>query len=193
MKQLQSFILGIFGAVGALFLEIAVLSFFIPSSSTSEMVYREFSSPDYLFFLAILIEEFLKYILIVKVISKISENKSVVTNSLFLGAGFSILELLSFYWDYRNGVGLDPLAVVGIIVLHISTAVIIGYFVSKNVFPVSLLGLLASLVAHSAYNVLGIMENPHQKQFIAGLLGLLLILDVFMIIRPKIFAIKEKT
>jgi len=192
MKFLQSFFLGIFGAIGALILEVAVLSFFTPISSTSEIISREISSSNYLFFLAIFIEELFKYILIVKVVSKISEKKNMVMNSLFLGAGFSILELLSFYWNYRNGIDFDPLAALGIIVLHISTAVIIGYSMSKNIFPASFFGFFASLAVHSAYNVLGILENPYQKQFIAGLLGFLIILDISMLIKSKMLITKQE-
>jgi len=191
MKIVQSFFLGILGAIGALVLEIIALSFFAPIFSTSETISREISSLGYLFFIVIAIEEFFKYILIIKVISKISENKFVVMNSLFLGVGFSMLELFSFYWNHRNGIDLEPLAIAGIIIIHASTALIIGFSALKNFLPSLLFGFLASFIIHSAYNILGILKSPHQKQLITVLLGLFVILDFFLLIKSKIADNKE--
>jgi hypothetical protein len=192
MKIVQSFFLGILGAIGALILEIVALSFLTPISSTSETISREISSLGYLFFIAIIIEEFLKYILIIKVISKISEKKNVVLNSLFLGFGFSMLELFSFYWNYRSGIDFDLLAIIGIIIVHASTAVIIGFSALKNFLPSLFFGFFASFVIHLAYNTLGASEHPYQKQLIVGLLGILIILVFFLLIKSIITDNKEK-
>lgn len=192
MKQLQSFFLGILGAIGALILEVATLSFLTPLSSTAETIARKISSPDYLFFIIIAIEEFLKYILIVRVVSKISEKKKLVLNSLFLGAGFSLLELFSFYCNFKNGIDFEPLAILGIIVIHISTAMIIGYSALKNSASSLFFGFFASFTIHSAYNILGASEHPYQKQLLVGLLALLIFLDLFLLIKSRIATNEEQ-
>lgn len=186
MKLIQSFFLGILGAIGALVLEVAALAFSTPLSSTPEMISGKINSPDHFFFITIAIEEFLKFILIVRVISRTSAAKNITLNSLFLGAGFSILELASLYWNYRNGASLEPLAVWGIMIIHISTAMIIGYFASKKSFPSLLFGYFASFAVHSAYNILGVSERPNQGQLIISFLGLLILLDSFLLIRSRL-------
>ena len=98
MKFLQSFFLGIFGALGALFLEVLFLAFLTSSSSNTETIVNELDSISLFFFLAILAEEFLKYILIYKYIAK----KNMVLNSLFFGFGFSMIEMFFIYWNYRT-------------------------------------------------------------------------------------------
>jgi hypothetical protein len=187
MKIIHSFFLGILGAIGALLLEVAALSFSLPISSAPETVSGKITSPDYLFFIIIAIEEFFKYILIIKVLSKISEKKNLVLNSLFLGAGFSIIELFSIYWNYQRGVDLEPLAILGIMIIHISTAVIIGYSALKKIPSRLFFGFIASLTAHSAYNILGTSQHPYQKQLIAILLGTLVFLDFFLLIISRFF------
>lgn len=161
---------------------------FLPSSLNTEMISREIISLNYFFFLAILIEEFLKYIIIFKTISRFSKSNNIVLNSIIFGFGFSVLEIISIYWNYGNRDYFDSFALLGIILLHASTAAIIGYAVFRNTqrkFLGSLLGLFLAFALHSAYNILQILKNIYQEQLIIALLSFLLILDVFFLLRSK--------
>lgn len=184
MKLFQSFFLGILGALGALVLEII----FLPFSLNTEIISEEVTSLNYFFFLAILIEEFLKYIIILKTISRFSKSTNIILNSIIFGFGFSVLEITSIYWNYRNGGFFDPLALLGIILLHASTAAIIGYVIFKSTQKKilgSILGLFLAFAIHSAYNLLRISENVYQEQLITAFLFFVLILDIFLLVILK--------
>ena len=188
MKFLQSFFLGILGAIGALFLEIIFLAISLPLSSNPETISRATDSIGPFFFLAILAEEFLKYLLIYRLIAKTDERKDIVLSSFFFGFGFSLLEIFLVYWNYRNGSSLDFIGLLGIIIIHVSTAVLIGYSASKNKinFISSIfLGLIPAIMIHSAYNILKITGFPRQKELTVVLLVLLVLMDVFLLFKSR--------
>ena len=184
MKQLQSFFLGIIGALGALFLEIAILTFFFPASKISE----ELTSFGYFFFLAILSEEFFKFFLIYKLTSKTEKITSVTINSMIFGLGFSMLEMFLLYWNYVNGTSSEFIDILGVLIIHISTSTLIGYSTAKSDMKLSsslLFGFIPAFLIHSAYNVFKISEITHQKELIIVLLILLILTDIFLLIKSK--------
>lgn len=185
MKHIQSFFLGIFGALGALFLEVLFLAFLTSSSSNTETIVNDLDSIGLFFFLAILAEELLKYILIYKSIAK----KNIISNSLFFGFGFSMLEMFFIYWNYRNGNLLDLSGILGILTIHISTATLMGYSVRKNTVNFIsgiFFGFIPAFLIHLAYNFLKITEIAYQKEFTIALLALLIFMDIFILIKSKI-------
>jgi hypothetical protein len=99
-----------------------------------------------------------------------------------------MLEMFFVFWSYQNGSSLDLIGLSGIIIVHISTAALIGYSLSKNTANVIsglFFGFIPALLIHSAYNILKITEIAHQKQFTIVLLVLLIFLDIFFLIKPK--------
>jgi len=183
MRLIQSFFLGIFGALGALFLEIIFLAISSPLSSAAQ-ISEETTTFGYFFFLAIAAEEFSKYILIGKVLDK----KNIVLNSLFFGLGFSALEMFLVYWNYKNGTPVELIGILGIIIIHISTAIIIGYSLKKNTATLIsglFFGLIPAFLVHLAYNLLRVSETAHQKELTFVLLALLIIADIFFFIKSK--------
>lgn len=186
MKFFQSFFLGIFGALGALFLEIIILTVSSPLSSNAEVIVKDFESIGLFFFLAILAEEFSKYILIYKFHGRENSNSNIVLNSLFFGIGFSMLEAFLIYWNYQNENIFDLMGFSGIIIVHISTAMLIGYSMRKNktnLMPSLFFGFIPALLIHLSYNLLKITKVTHQKELTIILLILLIFVNVFLLFK----------
>jgi hypothetical protein len=187
MKFLQSFFLGFLAAIGALILEIAILS---ASSFTSSDVDISFKmdSVGHFFFLAILAEEFLKYFFLSKFVVEKKQSRTSILLSLVFGLGFSGVEMLLVYWNYRMGAGLDAIGMLGIIIIHVSTAIIMGVAIFKvkiRAFWGLLLGFIPAFIIHSAYNLLRVSEISQQKTILALLLVSLIIFDLFLLIKSK--------
>lgn len=181
MKKLESLFLGIIAALGALFLEAAVLNFFEPASFAN----RELFSFGYMFFAAIAIEEFLKFVVILKALPR--KNNPII-NALFFGLGFSFLEIALVYWNNQNGITYDFWGIFGIFSVHVSTSLIIGYSLignAKKTFLIYIQVFITILIIHSSYNILSSIETAYQKQLLLYLLGFLTILDIFLLFRAR--------
>ncbi|MDO8529757.1 MAG: PrsW family glutamic-type intramembrane protease [bacterium] len=181
MKKVESFFLGIIAALGALFLEAAILNFFEPASFANNEIF----SFGYVFFAAIAIEEFLKIAVILKALPK---KNNAVFNALFFGLGFSFLEIALVYWNNQNGITYDFWGIFGIFLVHISTSLVIGYSLigdAKKSFLIYLQVFITILITHSSYNILSSIETAYQKQFMYYLLGFLILLDVFLIFKSR--------
>ncbi len=146
MKYIESLFWGIIAALGALVLEFLI----------TEVL--QISFPPSLSFAVIAagVEEILKYIVIAKRIKMLFEKKILIIASLLAGLSFAMVEAFLIYekigaeWRryYPN--------IAGIILLHILTAGIIGYFAAtgdaKNwKMPAKALG--AAFVIHLAFNL----------------------------------------
>ncbi len=146
MKYLESLFWGIIAALGALVLEFLITEVF------------QISFPASLSFavIAASAEETLKYLVIAKRIKMLFEKKFLILASLLAGLGFAMAEAFLIYekigaeWQkyYPN--------IAGIILIHILTAGIIGYFVAtgdaKNwKMPAKALG--AAFIIHLAFNL----------------------------------------
>jgi len=165
-------------------LEIFFLVFLSLLFPNTQDITAEIDSIGPFFFLAILSEEFLKYILIYKSIAK----SNIVLNSLLFGFGFSILEISFIYWDYKNGYSMDPIGILGILIVHISTAMLMGYFVGKNRsnFIFSLFfGFIPAILIHTTYNIFKATDNLRQKEFAIVIIMLLIFMDIFLLIRSR--------
>ncbi len=146
MKYLESFFWGIVAALGALVLEFLITEVF------------QISLPASLSFAVIAAgaEETLKYLAIAKRIRTLFEKKYLILASLLAGLSFAMVEVFLIYekigaeWQkyYPN--------IAGIILLHILTAGIIGYFIAagdvkKWRVPAKTLG--TAFILHLAFNL----------------------------------------
>ncbi len=187
MNNLQSFSLGILAAIGALFLEVLLLNFSEPLSFIGkEKVAKEFISLDFFFFSAILIEELLKYFLISKFLLK---EKNFVFSSFFLGLGFSLFELILIYWNYKIGIEFEISGIMGVILIHITTSVIIAYSIWKNIGKKLLAflgGFIPAIIIHSLYNIASVVETRYQNKIIFALLIFLAFLTSFLLIKSTV-------
>lgn len=186
MKQIQSFFLGIFASLGALILEIIILSIFPISISTADLS-SKITSIGWFFFLAIFIEEISKFLFILKFIANKENGRISVFNSLLFGLGFSMLEMILVYWNYTTGTLFDLIGISGILLVHLSTAALIGYSITRNSSKAYalLFGFIPALFLHTAYNILKTSQISNQKEITLILLAILIFVDIFLIIKSK--------
>lgn len=191
MHQLESFFWGIVAALGALVIELTATtgySFFTdPYGDFS--VEKFFTLPVAIIGIAA-IEEFFKYLLIAKKVEYLSLERSYVVNSLFFGLGFAAAELfLIRQASVLNAIPLSNL--VGIAIIHMSTASLIGYRIAtKN--PSNLIMALTTLsiatALHSVYNILLTMSGERIFYVIGSYTVLLVFIPVycFMFIKSRL-------
>lgn len=185
MKQLQSFFLGILAALGALILEIFFLNFSNPLSYSGNNYHNGFSSFGFIFFFAVFIEEFLKALVIFKVLAKW---KNITINSFFLGLGFSLLEISLVFWKSQFEIEPNLVGIIGVGIVHVSTAVILGYCLEKNTknrLEYFLGGFILAFAGHCLFNILNIFEFEHQEKFVQALLIFLFFITFFLLFKPK--------
>lgn len=149
-KFIKPFLLGIIAALGALIIELVFYVIF-PGRETQQDYYNKITV---FLFLVVAIEEFFKIIIIYKSSEEFSKENDIFISSLFIGAGFSIIELFLKDLDYESLLSLGNL---NIVLVHLLTAGLAGYLISKqsiikNGFLIKT-WLLAFLV-HLSYNLL---------------------------------------
>lgn len=191
IKKLQSFFLGILAAISALFLEILFLNLSDPFSPVDKNgITENFFSLDFFFFSAIAIEELLKFFLISGLLSK---RKDIVFNSFLLGLGFSSVELAFVYWNHKTGIEFEVSSIIGMLLIHISTSVIIAYSVWKNArnkIPAFLGGFIPAFIIHSLYNISSTTETIYSNKISIAFMIFLPILAFSLIIKSKISKIR---
>ena len=149
MNKIKSFFYGIIAASGATILQqIVLLSLNVQIIDTSHLtgllIFGAFS------------EEIFKFFVIYKLSQEETLTKNLVLNSLLIGLGFSLVELVFKIWGDLEIVSANFLAYLGIIFIHVLTAGTIGYFLSREkpahwTIPA---GIFLALLLHLAYNAL---------------------------------------
>ena len=182
MKQIESFFWGIIAALGALFLELAALTlvgiFFAPQK---ELTLDYFFSLNFFLPLAAIAEETLKYAVIARRIEYFSFGRSVILNSFLVGLGFAAVEAFLIYTKEIPIINFFSLNLIEIMLMHILTAGIIGYYVAvqnpkKIKTYLAAVGIAAS--AHLGYNILIIYKNTFIYPLVFVLLGVLVIINL---------------
>ena len=143
--MLLSFFEGIIAAIGALVLELAVQAGFnLPPVENALFTLLIF----------VAIEEILKYALIHNHYLKSTAKQKIVQSALLIGLGFALTELFLKQLAYQKE---DLFPILGLISIHLLTAVIAGYFFrqnySQNKFFIGLL-LALNIILHFGYNFL---------------------------------------
>lgn len=149
-RFIKSFFLGIIAALGALILELVFYLIF-PEQQTQQDYYSKITV---FLFLVVAVEEALKILMVYKNSEELKKENDVFASSFFVGAGFALAELL------LKDLGSKDLFSVGnmnIVLVHIFTAGLAGYFLSKERTPkrsyLIKIWLLVFLV-HLSYNLL---------------------------------------
>jgi len=155
MKKAELFFLGISAALAALFLEALIyLIFFLPE------IIRTATVPEITFSLGFLlssalIEELLKNSILYKKITGIYSTSRTTFISLFLGLGFALTEVSLLYFKLGNQLFDSFMLIVGIVIIHIITAMIAGYFlVTQKQRDLIILSesIIITTIIHFAYN-----------------------------------------
>ena len=147
MHKLKAFFYGIIAASGAtVFQQLILITLNIETVSTTSL------TPLLVF--GALSEELFKFIVIYKIYSETESRKSFLLNSLLIGFGFSLIELIFKIWDKLPTVQVFYADYLGIIIIHIITAGVIGYFLTlkNSKFLLSIIGITLAFLLHLAYN-----------------------------------------
>ncbi len=150
MNKLKAFFYGIISASGAtIFQQIVAIVLGLEIIDTSRLT-------PLLIFLAIS-EEIFKFIFIYRLCLDEKGQKNIFWDSLFVGFGFSLLELTFKIWgEAENAIDFLRFDYLGIMLIHILTAGIIGFFLARK-WPILMkisVGLGIALILHLAYNAL---------------------------------------
>jgi RsiW-degrading membrane proteinase PrsW (M82 family) len=145
----KSFILGVIAAFAALFLEI-IVSLAFPENIVQQQYFENFTL---LLLLVVFIEEFFKAFLVLKSLLFVNKKK-LITNSLILGLGFGLTELI-----FKNIFQKDSsfLIFLPAFIIHLLTCFIAGFiFSQKNGFSKKwfFLVLLINILIHITYNLI---------------------------------------
>jgi len=181
MKQIESILWGIIAAAGALFLGILISTLAPILFGPEKELSMDFSSPlSFILIVSVLIEEVFKYLIIANRIEKFSYGRSLIANSLLVGLGFSLVELALIYGKFSANPNpfFELKEMAGLVLIHILTAGIIGYFVAvckTGKYTTFTKAIIAASVIHFLYNTLIIWQNEFTDLLIFSYLGLLMI------------------
>ncbi|EKE15525.1 MAG: hypothetical protein ACD_11C00146G0012 [uncultured bacterium] len=174
-NYLETFFLGILAALGSLvvvatFETLLTINTFPDANSTSVLFLPKF------IILAVIIEEFFKFILLRKRMVIFSGRMSLLMGGVFLGLGFSAIEIL--FLLFRNVILVEIMSnIYNLAILHILTSAILGYFLSIFQKKLAILAILPPVALHLIFNLTsskGISAVP--ALLISSLLFLLFIL-----------------
>lgn len=153
MAKTESLLLGIIAAFGSLVFVVLVIVVMQIFTMEKNGTISETSlyTPAFIA-LAILIEELSKYIFIKKKLADWEEKGSTIINAVFFGLGFAAIETIFIFlnsFPEKNAF----YGILGIALVHISTAIIIAYSALKyRLTAKSILSLIPAIGLHLAYN-----------------------------------------
>jgi hypothetical protein len=169
-RKMEFIILGIIIAFWALLLENIFNLLF---SIQKENVLNELTIPLLSY---VLIEEFLKLIVLKKKNTITASSKFIFENSFFLGLGFALTEIFHHYLLNTAATSNDLAPLLGIPTIHIATSVLIGYCLYKKTS--FWLTLLLPIILHAFYNFLIIYNFDY---FLVAIYLLVLVFAVFSV------------
>ncbi len=176
-NKIQSLFWGIIVAGTALFLELLFSSFLkidqLNTFGTTLIILIIFS---------VLIEELLKYTVILKSIAPISFGANAIINAWIAGVGFSLVEIFIFYQKFlTENIIFNQIDLIKISSLHILTFGIFGYraAIKRNN---DLSAIISIILLHFAYNIS--TQYPGEMAYFIGnmTLAVLILWNIFNII-----------
>ena len=151
MDKIKAFCYGIIAAFGATFLQlIALILLNVQIIDTSHL--------SALLVFGALSEEIFKLIVIYYLAKEKNFSQNIVLDSLLVGLGFSITELVFKIWGDVEIIRTNFWAYLGIVFIHLLTAGIMGWIfsVKKSAWSWVLFSLMLALTVHLAYNAVQI-------------------------------------
>jgi hypothetical protein len=181
MKQIESLFLGIIAALGALVAELFIFAIFGTMSLDKNIISQNVSTLNYLLVITVFVEEIFKYLIIMKRIELFSIGRILILNSFLVGLGFAVVESGLIY--FKSADNLIPYQnLFEIILIHVFTAGIIGYFIAtRNPKKISTFILAVSIAVffHLVYNILAFYRNDWINISILFFLLILLFINIF--------------
>ena len=181
MEKFRMFFIGIITAFGALIFELLVLIIF---PAAAEIFFGKFSL---MVIFGVLIEEFFKLAVVFKISKNNSAGGNIFLNSVFMGIGFSSVEIMFNLEKYSGYFAQILPALIGLFLIHTATLLIFGsYFfrVQKPIFPKSLFLFLTAVLIHFLFN-LTVLNEINYWLISAGLMIFISFLFFLSLKSPK--------
>jgi hypothetical protein len=185
MKYLQSFFWGIIAALGALLLEFIFLFLYqLLSFSGKEIAGVMLITTIPVIAFASFFEEISKMLIIGKKIKNILTGHEVIVSSLFLGVGFSFIEIASIISQTGSSQWQSLLQIA---ILHTGTAGIIGYLLlgTGNKYFLFSKTLIMAWLIHFFYNFIVLKSDGGAGYVSYGYIAILIIVNIVNIIRTR--------
>lgn len=170
-NKIQSFFWGILAAGAALFLELIVAFFLkidhLDASITVFIIMIAFS---------VVIEEIIKYTVILKSIDILSFGKGAITNAWIAGIGFSLVEISFLYQKIlTENLIFDKMDMFKASLLHILTFGVFGYQIAiKKDRKLDIVMITIVAIMHFTYNIS--TQYKDETTYSTGTLVLLILL-----------------
>lgn len=133
MKKIQFFMLGIITALGALFLELLVFTFF---NFKLNSTFPYSSSLNLTVIFSVFLEEIIKIFVLFQILKKIiqegSDRKHIFLSATMAGLGFAAMEILFNLFNSQINRYLSWSDVFGLLIVHTGTFAILGYVLAKK-------------------------------------------------------------
>ncbi len=191
MIKLESFFWGIIAALGAIVVQFVFFILFSTfADPTEKLSYAYFFSiPSFIVAIAF-IEEFFKYLILVKKIPSLLSKKTIFFSTILLGIGFFSVE---FVLILNSDVIPSPQSLLEIATLHLGTTMLMGYFImiakanKRTAIPI-ILPLLFATFLHFSYNLLVSQENSISSNITLAGLIILILVNFFLFYTDKTLA-----
>lgn len=179
MKKLESFFWGIIAALGAYVIQFFLVRILLIVNPTEGNSYAGFFSVPAFILFAAFAEEIFKYLMLLRRIVRISSKKTFLANACLMGIGFFSVELLLIL---ANSAMTSIQMMVEIAVLHIGTAVLMGYFIvaTKKMpsFNSIVVPLVSAIALHFLFNFFVSKESIFSDYANILMLTVLIVLDL---------------
>jgi len=186
MAQLESFFWGIIAAAGALVIEVIFFIVISPYADPTGMVsFSHFFSIPKFIIAAACIEEIFKYAIILRRLKTPPLEKSGLLNSLLVGLGFFVFELVLILITRTSP---SPQFLAEIAIIHIGTAGLIGYIITaKNARGVAafMYAMAVAVAFHATYNLLSLKRDYLNNYLVFFILGALVAVNIANFFRIK--------
>jgi len=181
MKKIQFLMLGIITALGALFLELLVFTFFNLKIDSS-YVY----SLNFAIIFSVFLEESVKIIILFQILKKIirqaAGQKQIFLSAMMAGLGFSVMEIFLNLLNPQTNRYFSLLDGLGILVVHTGTFVFLGYVLAKKIdlnFSQFIFLFPIIFLFHLLYNYIIICQGTFGFYFLFLFLSCLMLLIFF--------------
>lgn len=168
--------IGIIAALAAVIIETSVFMVFVPLENSIN-----FYLPLNLMIGFVLIEETVKLAVVFKMFFRLRIKSGIFSNSLFLGLGFSFIEIIFYSFKYSGELKSLTFPFFELIIVHLATLAVWGYYFSTRQKPTIkgiLTAFLATTILHFLFNF-SLIYNINQLI----MAGLYLILIIFLFLK----------
>jgi hypothetical protein len=155
-NKIKFFFYGIITALGAMFVELVIKNI-LSAETTLATNFFTIITPSLILFA--LTEELFKFFIINKTTATLKKSVDIFYGSLFIGLGFAIAEISLLIAERASFVQDNySLALLGIMVIHLTTSLLFGYFSFHKNLSTFITTIAIATILHLTYNGLVVYD-----------------------------------